>query len=110
MRGPGPKDQMGSGLSQQTHLQDGFEAAEGLSRGKDLADGSLWQGMSMRAPEERGRLLQPQGGRSSVPAPPRTARPRSLSSVGLTRWGGGEGTGLPWGPRGALVGAATAGW
>lgn len=41
MRGPCTKDETGYGLSAQTHLQDGFKAAEGLSRGEDLADGPL---------------------------------------------------------------------
>lgn len=64
----------------------------------------------MRAQEKRTRLLQTQKGRSSVPE-------RLLPTLStlwesdVTRWHEAErreGTGLPWGPQGALVGAATA--
>lgn len=41
VEGSWPKRSDGLGLFPQTHLQDGFKPAEGLSGGKDLADGSL---------------------------------------------------------------------
>lgn len=37
----GSQPKRSEGAFPQTHLQDGFEAAEGLRRGKDLANGSL---------------------------------------------------------------------
>lgn len=51
--GSRPKRSDGSGPFPPTHLQDGFKPAEGLSRGKDLANGSLQEGQALR-PQRRG--------------------------------------------------------
>lgn len=81
--GAQPKRSDGPGLFPPTHLQDGFKPAEGLSGGKDLANGSLQEGTSIRATEKRVRLLKYQRERHSAPAPPKTAPATSLNSVGV---------------------------